>query len=136
MIERRWYYCKSVRNNIFLVHLRADILGFKGWFVINVSFLLKKYYRFKSSLQKKLYICPVFNDIDHEWRTSSVRTMSIYNDKNYIDNVINLNLIKKQSKMTKNESKLLSIQGIAKASAFCLLLSAFSVNAADRKSVV
>jgi tonB-linked outer membrane protein, susC/ragA family len=56
--------------------------------------------------------------------------MSIYNDKNYIDNVINLNLIKKQSKMTKNESKLLSIQGIAKASAFCLLLSAFSVNAA------
>lgn len=26
--------------------------------------------------------------------------------------------------MTKNESKLLSIQGIAKASAFCLLLSA------------
>ena len=32
--------------------------------------------------------------------------------------------------MTKNESKLLSIQGIAKASAFCLLLSAFSVNAA------
>ena len=77
-----------------------------------------------------LYICPVFNDIDHEWRTSSVRTMSIYNDKNYIDNVINLNLIKKQSKMTKNESKLLSIQGIAKASAFCLLLSAFSVNAA------
>ena len=29
-----------------------------------------------------------------------------------------------------NESKLLSIQGIAKASAFCLLLSAFSVNAA------
>ena len=98
--------------------------------MINVSFLLKKYYRFKSSLQKKLYICPVFNDIDHEWRTSSVRTMSIYNDKNYIDNVINLNLIKKQSKMTKNESKLLSIQGIAKASAFCLLLSAFSVNAA------
>ena len=60
----------------------------------------------------------------------SVRTMSIYNDKNYIDNVINLNFIKKQSKMTKNESKLLSIQGIAKASAFCLLLSAFSVNAA------
>ena len=56
--------------------------------------------------------------------------MSIYNDKNYIDNVINLNLIKKQSKMTKNEYKLLSIQGIAKASAFCLLLSAFSVNAA------
>ena len=56
--------------------------------------------------------------------------MSIYNDKNYIDDVINLNLIKKQSKMTKNESKLLSIQGIAKASAFCLLLSAFSVNAA------
>ena len=56
--------------------------------------------------------------------------MSIYNDKNYIDNVINLNLIKKQSKMTKNESKLLSLQGIAKASAFCLLLSAFSVNAA------
>ena len=56
--------------------------------------------------------------------------MSIYNDKNYIDNVINLNLIKKQSKMTKNESKLLSIQGIAKASAFCLLLSAFSVDAA------
>ena len=98
--------------------------------MINVSFLLKKYYRFKSSLQKKLYICPVFNDIDHEWRTSSVRTMSIYNDKNYIDNVINLNLIKKQSKMTKNESKLLSLQGIAKASAFCLLLSAFSVNAA------
>ena len=98
--------------------------------MINVSFLLKKYYRFKSSLQKKLYICPVFNDIDHEWRTSSVRTMSIYNDKNYIDNVINLNLIKKQSKMTKNESKLLSIQGIAKASAFCLLLSAFYVNAA------
>ena len=98
--------------------------------MINVSFLLKKYYRFKSSLQKKLYICPVFNDIDHEWRTSSVRTMSIYNDKNYIDNVINLNLIKKQSKMTKNESKLLSIQGIAKASAFCLLLSAFSVDAA------
>ena len=98
--------------------------------MINVSFLLKKYYRFKSGLQKKLYICPVFNDIDHEWRTSSVRTMSIYNDKNYIDNVINLNLIKKQSKMTKNESKLLSIQGIAKASAFCLLLSAFSVNAA------
>lgn len=45
--------------------------------MINVSFLLKKYYRFKSSLQKKLYICPVFNDIDHEWRTSSVRTMSI-----------------------------------------------------------
>ena len=32
--------------------------------------------------------------------------------------------------MTKNESKLLSLQGIAKASAFCLLLSAFSVNAA------
>ena len=32
--------------------------------------------------------------------------------------------------MTKNESKLLSIQGIVKASAFCLLLSAFSVNAA------
>ncbi len=32
--------------------------------------------------------------------------------------------------MTKNESKLSSIQGIAKASAFCLLLSAFSVNAA------
>ena len=32
--------------------------------------------------------------------------------------------------MTKNESKLLSIQGIAKASAFCLLLFAFSVNAA------
>ena len=32
--------------------------------------------------------------------------------------------------MSKNESKLLSIQGIAKASAFCLLLSAFSVNAA------
>lgn len=45
--------------------------------MINVSFLLKKYYRFKSSLQKKLYICPVFNDIDHEWRTSSVRTMYI-----------------------------------------------------------
>lgn len=45
--------------------------------MINVSFLLKKYYRFKSSLQKKLYICPVFNDIDNEWRTSSVRTMSI-----------------------------------------------------------
>lgn len=45
--------------------------------MINVSFLLKKYYRFKSSLQKKLYICPVFNDIDHEWRTSPVRTMSI-----------------------------------------------------------
>lgn len=45
--------------------------------MINVSFLLKKYYRFKSSLQKKLYISPVFNDIDHEWRTSSVRTMSI-----------------------------------------------------------
>ena len=45
--------------------------------MINVSFLLKKYYRFKSSLQKKLYICPVFNDIDHEWRTSSVRTMPI-----------------------------------------------------------
>lgn len=95
MIERRCHYCKSVRNNIFLVHLRVDILGFKGRFVINVSFLLKKYYGFKSSLQKKLYICPVFNDIDHEWRTSSVRTMSIYNDKNYIDNVINLNLIKK-----------------------------------------
>ena len=34
--------------------------------MINVSFLLKKYYRFKSSLQKKLYICPVFNDIDHD----------------------------------------------------------------------
>ena len=32
--------------------------------------------------------------------------------------------------MTKNESKLLSLQGIAKASAFCLLLSAFSVDAA------
>ena len=32
--------------------------------------------------------------------------------------------------MTKNESKLLSLQGIAKVSAFCLLLSAFSVNAA------
>ena len=32
--------------------------------------------------------------------------------------------------MTKNESKLLSLQGIAKASAFCLLLSTFSVNAA------
>ena len=32
--------------------------------------------------------------------------------------------------MTKKESKLLSLQGIAKASAFCLLLSAFSVNAA------
>ena len=32
--------------------------------------------------------------------------------------------------MTKNESKLLSLQGIAKALAFCLLLSAFSVNAA------
>ena len=32
--------------------------------------------------------------------------------------------------MTKNESKILSVQGIAKASAFCLLLSAFSVNAA------
>ena len=32
--------------------------------------------------------------------------------------------------MTKNESKLLSLQGIAKASVFCLLLSAFSVNAA------
>ena len=32
--------------------------------------------------------------------------------------------------MTKNESKLLSLQGIAKASAFCLLLSAFSVTAA------
>ena len=32
--------------------------------------------------------------------------------------------------MTKNESKLLSLHGIAKASAFCLLLSAFSVNAA------
>ncbi|WP_297900800.1 TonB-dependent receptor [uncultured Parabacteroides sp.] len=32
--------------------------------------------------------------------------------------------------MTKNESKLLSLQGIAKASAFCLLLSAFSVNTA------
>ena len=32
--------------------------------------------------------------------------------------------------MTKNESKLLSLQGIAQASAFCLLLSAFSVNAA------
>ena len=32
--------------------------------------------------------------------------------------------------MTKNESKLLSLQGIAKASAFRLLLSAFSVNAA------
>ena len=32
--------------------------------------------------------------------------------------------------MTKNESKLLSLQGIAKASSFCLLLSAFSVNAA------
>ena len=39
--------------------------------------------------------CSVFHDIDHEWHTSSVRTMSIYNDKNYIDNVINLNLIKK-----------------------------------------
>ena len=32
--------------------------------------------------------------------------------------------------MTKNESKLLSLQWIAKTSAFCLLLSAFSVNAA------
>ena len=32
--------------------------------------------------------------------------------------------------MTKNESKLLSLQGIVKASAFCLLLSAFSVNTA------
>ena len=32
-----------------------------------------------------------------------------------------------KSKMTKNESKLLSFSGIAKASAFCLLLSAFSV---------
>lgn len=63
--------------------------------MINVSFLLKKYYRFKSGLQKKLYICPVFHDIDHEWRTSSVRTMSFHNDKNYILNVINLNLIKK-----------------------------------------
>mgnify|MGYP000517828597 CR=1 FL=1 len=50
--------------------------------------------------------------------------------KIYIDNVINLNLIKNKAKLTKNESKLLSIQGIAKASAFCLLLSAFSVNAA------
>ena len=45
--------------------------------MINVSFLLKKYYRFKSSLQKKLYIWPVFFIIDLEWRTSSVRTMSI-----------------------------------------------------------
>lgn len=43
--------------------------------------------------KKKLYICSVFHDIDHEWHTSSVRTMSIYNDKNYIGNVINLNLI-------------------------------------------
>lgn len=58
-------------------------------------FFDKKYYDFKYSLQKKLYICSVFHDIDHEWHTSSVRTMSIYNDKNYIDNVINLNLIKK-----------------------------------------
>ncbi len=31
--------------------------------------------------------------------------------------------------MTKNESKLLSLRGIAKVSAFCLLFSAFSVNA-------
>ena len=31
--------------------------------------------------------------------------------------------------MTKNETKLLSLRGIAKASAFCLLFSAFSVNA-------
>ena len=29
--------------------------------------------------------------------------------------------------MTKNESKLFSVQGVAKASMFCLLLSAFSV---------
>lgn len=43
--------------------------------------------------KKKLYICSVFHDIDYEWHTSSVRTMSIYNDKNYIGNVINLNLI-------------------------------------------
>ena len=33
--------------------------------------------------------------------------------------------------MTKNETKLLSLRGIAKASAFCLLFSAFSVNAAQ-----
>ena len=46
----------------------------------------------------------------------------------YKCNQSKLNLNK--SKMTKNESKLLSLQGIAKASAFCLLLSAFSVNAA------
>ena len=46
----------------------------------------------------------------------------------YKCNQSKLNL--KQSKMTKNESKLLSLQGIAKASAFCLLLSAFSVDAA------
>lgn len=32
--------------------------------------------------------------------------------------------------MTKNESKLLSLQGVAKTSVFCLLLSAFSVNTA------
>ena len=32
--------------------------------------------------------------------------------------------------MTKNESKLLSLQWIAKTSAFCLLLYAFSLNAA------
>ncbi|MFS6553962.1 hypothetical protein VPJ68_00345, partial [Parabacteroides distasonis] len=38
--------------------------------------------------------------------------------------------VAKGDDLTKNESKLLSIQGIAKASAFCLLLSAFSVNAA------
>ena len=34
--------------------------------------------------------------------------------------------------MTKNETKLLSLRGIAKASAFCLLFSAFSVNAVFR----
>ena len=37
--------------------------------------------------------------------------------------------------MTKNESKLLAIPKIAKASALCLLFSAFSVNAATATTV-
>ena len=45
----------------------------------------------------------------------------------YKCNQSKLNLKQEQNE---NESKLLSLQGIAKASAFCLLLSAFSVNAA------